>query len=409
MNEFDNSTKNKLLEKILNSSEFLNSHIYGKYLTYLVDSSLEDKNLKETTIAIEFFEKDVSFNPAEDTIVRSHTYNLRKKLETYYFTEGKEDKYKIIIPKGHYHAEIVPNENNYYTKLFYLKRISQNYPFIIIAFLVICVVILALQYISIKKELNAHHLIDGDDYIWREYLKSKIPILVVPGDHFMFDIYSEKYKREFSVRDVTINSKEDLDKFRTKYSDEQIHQTPEPYFPFHSIWSLPPVYSILTSFNQFPILRKSSSITPQMLGEYNIIFIGSIKTLYALKHTLTKSHFNYHIAPHKVTYTPPDGENVQEYSTNLHSTGPNEDLVLVLKLPGPSENIIFIIASYHSLGAPEIAKFLVTPAERDSLDKRLIRADRSYPKYFEILFRVTGIDKTAYNLEILICNEIKVD
>ena len=264
---------------------------------------------------------------------------------------------------------------------------------------------------SIRAGLNYRALAveDGDDYIWREYLKSKIPILVVPGDHFMFDIYSEKYKREFSVRDVTINSKEDLDKFRTKYSDEQIHQTPEPYFPFHSIWSLPPVYSILTSFNQFPILRKSSSITPQMLGEYNIIFIGSIKTLYALKHTLTKSHFNYHIAPHKVTYTPPDGENVQEYSTNLHSTGPNEDLVLVLKLPGPSENIIFIIASYHSLGAPEIAKFLVTPAERDSLDKRLIRADRSYPKYFEILFRVTGIDKTAYNLEILICNEIKVD
>ena len=75
------ATQNKLLEKILKSKEFSHSKIYQSYLTYLVESSRKGKDLKETVIAIEVFGKDASFNPAEDTIVRSHTYTLRKKLE----------------------------------------------------------------------------------------------------------------------------------------------------------------------------------------------------------------------------------------------------------------------------------------------------------------------------------------
>ena len=89
---FSDTTREKLLEKILNSNEFSNSSIYGNYLTYLVKAAIEGITLKETTIAIEFFGKDADFNPAEDTIVRSHTYTLRKKLERYYFTEGRKDK-----------------------------------------------------------------------------------------------------------------------------------------------------------------------------------------------------------------------------------------------------------------------------------------------------------------------------
>ena len=88
------STQKKCLEKILLSKEFAGSDIYQKYLTYLVNSTEEGKDFKEATIAIDFFGKDGSFNPAEDTIVRSHTYILRKKLESYYLNEGREDKYR---------------------------------------------------------------------------------------------------------------------------------------------------------------------------------------------------------------------------------------------------------------------------------------------------------------------------
>jgi hypothetical protein len=242
--------------------------------------------------------------------------------------------------------------------------------------------------------------------IWKEYIQSDLPILIVPGDHFFFNAYDEKLKREVGIRDMCINSPEDLQELQTKFPEGTFHPWDEPYFPYHSIWAMPPILSVLFSANKKPILRKSSVITPQMLGEYNIIFIGSIKTLYALKHTLTASHFSFEISPHIVTYTPPDSSSVENFTTNLHSTGPNEDLVLTLKLPGPANNSILIIASYHSLGAPEIANYLVNSDTRTELEELFQKKYGHTPRHFEILFRVIGIDKTAYRKEILVMNEI---
>lgn len=401
------STRDKLLEKILNSQEFISSSIYGKYLQYLVDAALQEKNLKETTIAIEFFEKDSQFNPAEDTIVRSHTYKLRKKLERYYFTEGKDDKYRFRVPKGHYHVTILQVSDLAYKPRNILKWMVKHYPIVIIFILLISLQLLWNNNQSLQTQLDRYHIIDKDNFIWKEYLQSKLPILVVPGDHFMFNAYIKQYDRQVSIRDVTINSRQEMEDLKTKYSDFSIEPAPEPYFPYHSVWSLPAIFSILSSTNQTPILRRSSSINPQMLDEYNIIFVGSIKTLYTLRHTIENSHFGFKISPHIITYTPPDSSKPQHFSTPLHSTGPNEDLVLTLKLPGPKSNCIMIIASYHSLGAPEIANYFTSKDSQTEMENIFLNKVGRVPQYFEILFKVVGIDKTAYSKEILILNEIK--
>ncbi|MEJ2545637.1 MAG: hypothetical protein P8Y99_16355 [Calditrichaceae bacterium] len=403
----NDTARQKLLEKIVNSQEFISSSIYGNFLTYLVNSSLEGKNLKETTIAIDVFGKDESFNPAEDTIVRSHTYTLRKKLERYYFTEGKHDKYRVKIPKGHYQVKFVEATDNLYSATYILGWLKKHFYIFIILTLLVIIAIQYFQNLSIHDKLEKYHIINQDDPIWKEYLNSKMPILLITGNHFFFNIYDEKYNRQWGIRDPFINSDEDLELFKTKYPDTSIQVSPEPYFPYHSIWTLPPILSILYSANQKPILRKASSISPQILDEYNIIYVGSIKTMYDLKHTLSKSHFNFEIAPHKIIYTPPDSTSSQIFKTNLHSSGPNDDLVLALKLPGPSDNSIFIISSYHSLGAPEITNYLISTNKRKELEKIFMDKYQKIPDYFEVLFRVIGIDKTAYETKILICNAIE--
>lgn len=401
------STCEKLLEKILNSEEFGNSTVYGNYLTYLVKAANKGESLKETTIAIDFFGKDAEFNPAEDTIVRSHTYTLRKKLERYYLTEGKKDKYRLRIPKGHYETKFIQAPNNILSRDYIWNKLKKYYSFlIIIAFILICFQIWN-QYKVAQTKLDKYQVIDPDNFIWKEYLQSTLPILIVPGDHFTFDIFSNKFDRQFSVRDVTINSMEDLDNLKSEVGDNTLQPTPEPYFPYHSIWGLPPILNILFSTNQKPILRKSSDLSPQILDEYNIIFVGSIKTLYILEHTVERSNFDFTITPHTIIYNPPEGDEVKKFSTTLHSKGQNEDLVLALKLPGPAHNSTFIIASYHSLGVPEIANYLVDEERLTELERLFIERYGETPKYFEVLFKVIGIDKTAYATEILIYNEIK--
>jgi hypothetical protein len=403
----NDSTRQNLLEKILNSKEFCYSPIYSHYLKYLVESSLKGKALKETTIAIEVFGKEADFNPAEDTIVRSHTYSLRKKLERYYFTEGKNDKYRLKIPKGHYEAQFVQAAENFYTPKFLFYFLHNYYQIIIIVLLLLGLIILWFNSRAIQRKLDSYTVLPKDDPIWGDYLQSTMPILIVPGDHFVYNMEFREFDRIIGVRDGRINTSDEFDTLRQQHPDLRLTPPSEPYFPYHSVWSLPPLMTLFLSAHQKPILRKSSDINPQILDMYNLVFVGSIKTLYTLRHTLARSHLSYEIAPHRIFYMVPDSTAPRIYTTNLHSSGPNEDLVIAVKLPGPVKNSIFIIASYHSLGAPHIVQYLTSLDQRKELDDIFIQKYGQVPRYFEILFRVIGIDKTAYTTQVLVCNQLE--
>jgi hypothetical protein len=91
----------------------------------------------------------------------------------------------------------------------------------------------------------------------------------------------------------------------------------------------------------------------------------------------------------------------------LASEGPNEDLALILKLPGPKKNAILVVASFGSLGAPEAVKQLTDPAKLTLLKELLRKKCGRVPEYFELLLRVSGIDKVAFDSEILVMQELE--
>ncbi len=96
------SEKLSVLEKILKNSEFAESKNYQELLRYLVQASIPGEPRKESAIAMTVFGKDLTKDMSDGTTVRVHVHNLRKKLDCYYLTEGKNDPIKLSIPKGHY-------------------------------------------------------------------------------------------------------------------------------------------------------------------------------------------------------------------------------------------------------------------------------------------------------------------
>ncbi len=58
--------------------------------------------MSELTIGDTVFHRAKSFNPQEDNIVRSTARSLRQKLREYFESEGKDDLFRIEIPKGSY-------------------------------------------------------------------------------------------------------------------------------------------------------------------------------------------------------------------------------------------------------------------------------------------------------------------
>ncbi|MCR4437472.1 MAG: helix-turn-helix domain-containing protein [bacterium] len=403
----DESQQKRLLEKILASEEFASSKVHQQLLTYLVEATNAGTHLKETTIAIDVFGKDAHFNPAEDAIVRSHVYTLRKKLEKYYLTEGREEKVRLQIPKGSYEAHFV-SEASEHPRPSPLRRLTRAALALLGLVLLGLTIALWSDSRALRRELKAYRPISPDDPIWFEYAHSNLPVLVAVGDHFFYTEYRREYGRTIYVRDININSEEDLKALQARYPTLEVTDYREKYYPHHSIWSLPPVLNVLSSFRQRPLLKSSSDLKPANLEEYNIIFVGSIKTLGILRHTiLTASHFDYVIMPHRIIHRSPGSDSMRVFESPLASEGPNEDLALILKLPGPKKNAILVVASFGSLGAPEAVKHLTEPSKLALLEEVLRKKCGKVPQYFELLLRVSGIDKVAFSAEVLVMGELE--
>ena len=92
------------MDKICDSSIFVNSSRLIDFLRFIVNEALHDrsKNLKAYTIGLEVFERPESFDPIADTIVRVNAGKLRRALERYYLGPGRQDKVHIVIPTGGY-------------------------------------------------------------------------------------------------------------------------------------------------------------------------------------------------------------------------------------------------------------------------------------------------------------------
>lgn len=92
------------VEKILRSDAFLRSKRMQRFLSFAVDQALKGSSdsLKERPIAHFVFDKEESFDPCLDPIVRIEIGRLRSRLRRYYVEEGSADILRIAFPKRSY-------------------------------------------------------------------------------------------------------------------------------------------------------------------------------------------------------------------------------------------------------------------------------------------------------------------
>lgn len=92
------------LERILGSATFRQVDRLKRFLNFIVAESLAGRGhqLKEYVIGVQVFDKDASFDPRADPIVRVQARRLRARLVRYYREEGGDDAVVIDLPKGGY-------------------------------------------------------------------------------------------------------------------------------------------------------------------------------------------------------------------------------------------------------------------------------------------------------------------
>src|SRR5215813_7678103 len=94
----------RALNRVLNSKHFVHAPMKQKFLRLTCDFHLSGRGaeLNEYLIGREVFDRDDSYNPATDPIVRVGAHGVREKLALYYQKEGAEDEIRIEIPVGSY-------------------------------------------------------------------------------------------------------------------------------------------------------------------------------------------------------------------------------------------------------------------------------------------------------------------
>jgi hypothetical protein len=93
----------RLVERVASSETFSRAARLREILVYLARQALLHANsVKEHDIAVDVLSRACDFDGSVDNIVRVQVGHLRRKLEQYFDSEGKQEPILILIPKGSY-------------------------------------------------------------------------------------------------------------------------------------------------------------------------------------------------------------------------------------------------------------------------------------------------------------------
>ncbi len=99
------------LQAVLSSELFQRAPKLSRILAYMCEKYFEGTaaNLKEYSIAVDALGRPPGFDPQSDAIVRVDLHLLRKRLDSYYASEGSSHHVRIVLPSGRYAPEFVRN------------------------------------------------------------------------------------------------------------------------------------------------------------------------------------------------------------------------------------------------------------------------------------------------------------
>src|ERR1035438_7862382 len=106
------SSQHELLVRILASPHFAHTVNLGRILSYVCEKTVDsDNRIKEHEIATEVLNRDQSFDPKLDPVVRVSMKGVRERLDKYFDNVGQREPLRLVIPKGQYHAEFIETQS----------------------------------------------------------------------------------------------------------------------------------------------------------------------------------------------------------------------------------------------------------------------------------------------------------
>ena len=233
--------------------------------------------------------------------------------------------------------------------------------------------------------------------------------MLLLGDLFAYTEIDSVSGLSRNIRDPFVNSVQEFINFkstdkRTGISLESITYT---YQIRSSMLWVKDLGKVFYDEDEDFIIRSMSRFNPKELPDNNFIVVGMIKTLGIFKDFLEKCGCTFEVVTNTLTCIGKTKGTVTTYSPSGDPDAYHTDYAVMAKVPGPNNNVIYLFGGIWDTGTSQSLKNFTDTKLMQELERRMRDDFREIPKYYKILFEVSGVDRTELNSKILSIEKIE--
>ncbi len=385
MNDLSEKKKKQILETILSSKEFSNSPTSSILLRFLVLSTIEKKQIKETTIGMELF-GDQFLAQNNSSKIRVNIYNLRKKLDHYYSTKGTNEIWRITIDKGQYYTSFEKNKN------LKIRDYKKSYKIALLTGVTLAFVSILIIFSLLYKEKTP---------FWNSFFSNQKDTTLVIGDFFGF-MAKTKTGRIGWNRDYNINSLDEFYAFQREHPDFENDVFPANYSYLTGMGPIATrrLTKLFSEQNKDFSIRFSTKSSYEEIKEHNSIYIGPTKNNNKFIQYFNEKNTNFKIVNRTIHYT--NQRKNKDTIFNLNIEGTAYEYAIVSRLKGIEGTEQFLFFSDHDIGVIAAIEMFCNVDKSKSFKKQYnLKSDT-----FTALFVIKGKERTNLDLEILVVEEV---
>ncbi len=385
------------LDRILASPGFAQSERLSRFLRFAVEETLQGRGdrLKEYFLGVEVFDREETYDPRTDPIVRVEAGRLRAKLARYYETEGSADPVLVAFPKGSYVPVFQHRQRPQAPPRWraWAARLSRPGMIALVALAAVAagalyrVAVLSRQIGALRREL-AHQEMNRRDFLplWGRLLDSGAETAVVFGSPIFFACP----QRNLFVRLMGIN---DPVRFRMESAFQQMERLlGAPLLGPRYDYALMGDARALQQLTEF-FLRAGSRVRAipadraiwDDLRGGNILFLGAARMNPLLQRLPFEQDFELDADNNIVNRKPQPGER-KVYTTPDHR---EMTYAVVALFPGlrPDRNLMMLTA-HSEPGILAAVSEVTRPDTARALAQRMRLGSPGGPAHYQVLLRV---------------------
>lgn len=397
----------ELLLKVAASIQFQKSKRLRDLLLYLGEHSLQDpaRILHEQEIGVDLFGRQPDYDTSHDTLVRVQVSQLRKKLQDFFLTEGRDEPMIIEIPKGSYLPVFIPRAVAYPEP----EPASAQPPSFLRPFLagiVLGLVCLALIWVvsARTKSLAAGSKQSIVDAFWKQLFANGQPTYVVLSDVTLLDF------QNLMGRPVPISEYEthEFDRLATQYIADPVQRDLAKEFVTRVTTSLSDVqlareFSALATRDSLSLdILSARDLSSSVLASANTIILGSRRAnpWVGLFEDRLAFQSSYQEKPSAMRFInrSPLGSEPEEFAAEWRRNG----YCRVTFLPNPTHtgNILLITGS-DVISTEAGGRYVTSEESLKQLRQKLgVAANAPIPQ-FEVLLQTQVVNNTVPWFEMI--------